>query len=140
MTAPAPPLVRRAVVSLSVSQRGAHGEFFRAPKCPEDGWTAGLRGVLCADGDRHRAPPICARSGKLSVAEGVARVAPHRPAPRLVAEDSQPSRVLPRTGRFGASSFDDPSLLCLRPLVEEFAADVTADEGVKVGWGRDYAP
>jgi len=135
------PLARTAVVSLSVGQRGTHSEFLRMPKRLEDLQTAGRRGgVLCVDGDRHRAPPVCARGGKLGVAEGVARVAPHRPATRLVAEEGEPSRVLPRTGRFGASSLDDPSLLCLRPLVEEFATHVSADEGVQVGGCRDYAP
>ena len=130
MAAPALPLVRRAVVSLSVGQRGAHSKYLRTPKRLEEHQTAGRRGVLCVDGDRHRAPPVCARGGKLNVAEGVARVAPHRPATRLVAEDGQPSRVLPRTWWFGASSLDDPSLLRLRPLVEELTAYVTADEGV----------
>ena len=130
MAAPALPLVRRAVVSLSVSQRGAHGEFLGMPQRLKDHRTAGHQGVLCVDGDRHRAPPVCARGGKLSVADGVARVAPHRPATRLVAEEGQASRVHPRTGRFGASSLDDPSLLCLRALVEELAAHVSADEGV----------
>ena len=130
MAAPAPPLVRIAVVSLSVGQRSAHSLDLRTPQRLEDRRTAGRRGVLCVDGHRHRAPPVCARGGKLSVAEDVPRVAPHRPATRLVAEDGQPSRVSPRTGRFGASSLDDPSLLCLRTLVEELAAHVTADEVV----------
>ena len=140
MAPSAPALVRRAVVSLSVSQRSTHGEFLRTPQRLEDHRTAGRRGVLCVDGHRHRAPPVCARGGKLSVADGVARVAPHRPARRLVAEDGQPRRVHPRTGRFGASPLDDPSLLRLRALVEELAANVSADEGVEVGWCRDYAP
>ena len=130
MAAPALPLVRTAVVSLSVDQRGAHGEFLRTPQRLEDSLTAGHQGVLGVDGHRHRAPPVCAGGGKLGVAEEVARVAPHCPATRLVAEDGQPSRVLPRTGRLGASSLDDPSLLCLRPLVEELAAHVAADEVV----------
>jgi hypothetical protein len=102
MAASTPPLVRTAVATLSVGQRGAYGLDLRTPQRVEDHRTAGRQGVLCVDGDRHRAPPVSARGGKLSVAEEVARVAPHRPATRLVAEDPQPSRVLARTGRFGA--------------------------------------
>src|SRR5688572_7011223 len=111
MATQALPLVRTAVVSLSVGQRGTHGEFLRTPKCPEDGWSALRRGVLRVDRHGHRAPPVCARGGKLRVAEEVPCVAPHRTATRLVAEDGQPSRVHPWTGWFGASPLDDPSLL-----------------------------
>ena len=128
------------LLGLAAGQRGAHGLDLRTPQRLEDHRNAGRRGVLCVDGDRHRAPPICARGGKLSVAEGVPRVAPHRPATRLIAEDAQSGRVLPRTGRFGASSLNDPSLLCPRLSVEELAADVTADEVVEVGWRGHYAP
>ena len=53
MAASAPPLVRRAVFSLSVGQRGTHGEFLRTPQRLEDDGIILRRGVLRVDGDRH---------------------------------------------------------------------------------------
>jgi hypothetical protein len=45
MAASAPPLVRRAVVSLSVGQRGTHGLDLRTPQRLEDCRTAGHQGT-----------------------------------------------------------------------------------------------
>ena len=48
MAASAPPLVRSAVVTLSVGQRSTHGEFLRTPQRLKDNGITLRRGVCCA--------------------------------------------------------------------------------------------
>src|SRR3712207_7978420 len=67
-------------------------------------------------------------------------MAPHRPAPSVVAEDGKARRVLARPGRLGASSFDNPALLPARPGIEELPPYVAADEGVEVVGREHYTP
>src|SRR5829696_4930225 len=57
MAALAPPLVRRAVVSLSVGQRGTHGQFLRTPQRVEDAGGALDRAQLLVYRHRNRALP-----------------------------------------------------------------------------------
>jgi hypothetical protein len=47
MAASAPPVIRRAVVTLSVGQRGTHGEFLRTPQRLKDKGSPSV-GVCCA--------------------------------------------------------------------------------------------
>src|ERR671938_2179625 len=103
MAASAPPLVRTAVVSLSVGQRGAHGLDLCPAQCVEDAGRTLDRAQLLVYRHRNRALAVRARSKELGIAWVVARVAPHRPAPRLVAEDAKARRVLPRARRIGGS-------------------------------------
>src|SRR5918998_3380548 len=128
------------MLALNSCERGAHGQFLRAPKRLKDAGLAHLRGVLRVYRHGNRTPPIAASSHELGVARSVPCVAPHRPAPRLIAEERQPGRVLPRSRRLGASPLDHPALLHSGFGAEQPAANVSADKGVEVGGGGDYAP
>jgi hypothetical protein len=138
MAASAPPLVRAAVVSPSVGQRGAHRLALRTPQLLEDAGGAVHGTKLLVDRHRNRALAVRAGRHELGVAGVVARVAPNGPALRLVAEDPQARRVLTRSGRVGAPSHDDRTLARASLLVEEFSSHVAAHEGIKLGGGGDH--
>src|SRR3954447_7794678 len=72
-------------------QRADGGRLGRAQPA-EDGCGL-LRVELLARRDRERPPPVRRGGEELRVAGEVARVAPHRPAPRAVAEDGQAGPV-----------------------------------------------
>jgi hypothetical protein len=63
---------------------------------------------------------------ELGVAEEVARVAPHRPALRLVAEDAEARRVLTRPQGIGAAALEYLALLRARVEVIELPLDIAA--------------
>src|SRR5215218_10078748 len=125
--APAAP-VQTGRVALAVGQRGTHGAFLRSPQSLKGAGCAHLRGKLLVYRYHHRAAAVGAGRHELGVTRRVARVAPHRPALGLVAEDGQPRGAVSRTGRLGASSLDDTALLRLHPPVEQLASHVAADE------------
>src|SRR3954462_4512932 len=77
---------------------------------------------------RNRALAVRARSKELGVAWVVARVAPHRPAPRLVAEDDKARRVLPRARRIGGSPLEYLALARAGLEIEEITPYVAACE------------
>src|SRR5215207_2969183 len=140
MAASAPHLVRTAVVTLSVGQRGAHGLALRAAQGVKDAGGALDRAQLLVDRHRHRALAVRARSKELGVAWVVARVAPHRPAPRLVAEDAKARRVLPRARRIGGSPLEYLALARAGLEIEEITPYVAACECVEIRRGSDHAP
>ena len=110
MAGSAPPLVRTAVATLSVGQR-----------IEDDGITL-RRGVLRVDRHRRRAPTVGPGRHELGVAQEVARVAPHRTATRLVAEDPQPSSLPDRADQSFPPGRSDAALLattCPRSAARE---------------------
>src|SRR5215208_4742269 len=83
----APTLYRQTTNRLSLArERCAHGQALRAPERLEGIWIAHGRGELRVYGHRSGAVSGGAGGHELGVAWDVARVAPHRPAARLVAE------------------------------------------------------
>lgn len=125
----------------SAPQRSAYGATLGASVRLEGILVArARRAELRVYGHRGGALPVWAGRRKLGVARCVTRVAPHRPAARLVAEDPQPGRVLAWSWRVGASPLDDLALLPPRLRVVELPLHIAADEGVEVGRGGDDPP
>jgi hypothetical protein len=113
---------------LSVCQRGAHSPGLSAAQSIEDAGSALYGTQLLVDRYCHRALPVRTRRHELGVAWVVARVALHRTAPGLVAEDAKASRVLAWSWRVGSPAFEDLTLVRAGLEVEEVTPHVTTHE------------
>ena len=98
-----------------------------------EGLTLVVLGALQVDRHGRRALAVGRRHGELREPDRVARVAVHRPARRVVAEQGQAGRVQRRPRRPGLTARDEQVLLLGPDLrAVQLAADVAADEVVEV--------